>query len=107
MRNPSQNEVNLAILEALGNLPAKLVTELRAELQAKPEKPETFSFLKRKPKPKAKAKPKTKRIEIEGHPTRATWTSEMKSASRKAYMEATGSYTERNLAGILAAKAVA
>ena len=62
------------------------------------------------PKAKAvKAKPAkaSKRIVIEGHPTRATWTDEMKEASTEAYKASKGDYVARNLAGILAAQAVA
>ena len=61
------------------------------------------------PKAKAKAKPvkATKRIVIEGHPTRATWTDQMKEASTEAYKASKGDYVARNLAGILAAQAVA
>ena len=66
------------------------------------------------PKAKAKvvkatkvAKKASNRINIEGHPTRATWTDEMKDASTEAYKASKGDYQARNRAGVLAAQAVA
>ena len=65
--------------------------------------------------PKAKAKAvkavkvakATKRIVIEGHPTRATWTDEMRYASATAYNKAKGTYLQKNRLALLAAQAVA
>ena len=54
-----------------------------------------------------KGKPKVGYVTIKGHPTRATWTDEMKEASTEAYKASKGDYVARNRAGILAAKAVA
>ena len=72
---------------------------------------ERHSFVQPKAKAKAvkavKVAKATNRIVIEGHPTRATWTDEMKDASTEAYKASKGDYVARNRAGILAAQAVA
>ncbi len=92
-------------IEGLNNRIAKLegnangALEFLTQPKAEPKKA--------KPKAKAKAKPKAQPVVIEGHPTRETWTKEMYDASRKAYNEASGTYSERNIVGLLAAKAVA
>ena len=61
----------------------------------------------KKPSKAKPSKAKTKRINIPGHPTRATWTDLMKAKSREAYKACKGDYIAKNLAGIMAAKAVA
>ena len=72
---------------------------------------ERHSFVQPKAKAKAvkavKVAKATKRIDIEGHPTRATWTDQMKEASTEAYKASKGDYQARNRVGILAAQAVA
>ena len=70
---------------------------------------ELLNFITKKPSKKAKAKAKkaTPLVEIEGHPTRKTWTDAMHQASRDAYNATEGSWDAKNHAGLLAAKAVA
>ena len=54
-----------------------------------------------------KGKPKVGYVTIKGHPTRATWTDEMRYASATAYNKAKGTYLQKNRLALLAAQAVA
>ena len=70
-------------------------------------RPEATKVVKTKSVKAVKVAKATKRIDIEGHPTRATWTDQMKEASTEAYKASKGDYQARNRAGVLAAQAVA
>ena len=66
---------------------------------------------KKSKKTKASNKPKLDRVEIAGHPTRATWTDAMRQASDVAYKalrdSGEGVWSDWNRAGLLAAQQVA
>ena len=66
---------------------------------------------KKSKKTKASKKPKLDRVEIAGHPTRATWTDAMRQASDVAYKalrdSGEGVWSDWNRAGLLAAQQVA
>ena len=66
---------------------------------------------KKSKKTKASKKPKLDRVEIAGHPTRATWTDAMRQASDVAYKalrdSGEGEWSDWNRAGLLAAQQVA
>ena len=66
---------------------------------------------KKSKKTKASKQPKLDRVEIAGHPTRATWTDAMRQASDVAYKalrdSGEGGWSDWNRAGLLAAQQVA
>ena len=66
---------------------------------------------KKSKKTKASNKPKLDRVEIAGHPTRATWTDAMRQASDVDYKalrdSGEGVWSDWNRAGLLAAQQVA
>ncbi len=102
------------ILEKLDQTDAKLSSIEGRLTRLEEGQPPVSHFLPSEAVPSAKkpskAKPskaKTKRINIPGHPTRSTWTDLMKAKSREAYKACKGDYIAKNLAGIMAAKAVA
>ena len=76
---------------------------------ARDEKPAKAT--KKSKKTKASNKPKLDRVEIAGHPTRATWTDAMRQASDVAYKalldSGEGVWSDWNRAGLLAAQQVA
>ena len=109
-KSSTHNQLAKLITSTVKIAVSEAMAELRAELSANEE---LLNYVEVEEKPKkAKAKPKAKpkvspKVVIKGHPTRETWTQAMHDASRKAYNEASGSGSERNYAGLLAAKKVA
>ena len=102
MSNITLSKLEELIEKAVDNALAKRVTTKRsanAELLKFVTKDETSEKSERKV-----------HVEIEGHPTRKTWTKKMKLANDKAYkagLEAGDDYLTRLTAGLEAAKKVA
>ena len=111
-KSSTHNQLAKLITSTVKVAVSEAMAELRAELSANEELLNYVEVeVEEKPK-KAKAKPKAEpkvspKVVIKGHPSRETWTQAMHDASRKAYSEASGSWSEKNLAGLLAAKKVA
>ena len=105
-KSSTHNQLAKLITSTVKVAVSEAMAELRAELSANEE---LLNYVEVEEKPKkAKAKPKAEpKVVIKGHPSRETWTQAMHDASRKAYNEASGSWSERNYAGLLAAKKVA